>query len=333
MDIIYTNTDFEAMGVLNAESIDISIGGDADEFEIIQDVRNATLEKGALIYAADTEWGGIVRHCKTKPTNNSLRKVVFTGPTFSGMLAERIVVPPSGQTHYHLQGEANSAIGSLLSYLDLDDLFAASEEASGITLDVDMDRFCNAFEGLRKALATSNARICIYYDHTTHKVRVGAAAQKTSTLSSENSPVEIAIQTSVNHLVCAGTGELLERVVVHLYANSQGAISQKQTLFGLDRIDAFYENTNAELDELIESGTEKFEELIEDESSASISFNDALEDVYALDQVIVCYDSDLGLKATTSIAKKVFVFTSDSDETFRYESADAVRISGSNTGK
>lgn len=67
---------------------------------------------------------------------------------------------------------------------------------------------------------------------------------------------------NVNHLVCLGKGELTERVVIDLYCDSNGNISQTQTFSGVDEITAVYENTSDEADQLLQDGINHFKEII-----------------------------------------------------------------------
>ena len=66
----------------------------------------------------------------------------------------------------------------------------------------------------------------------------------------------------MNHLICLGSGQLEERLVVHLYADTNGTISQTQTQFGIDEICATYEYSTIETEEeLIQEGIGRFESL------------------------------------------------------------------------
>ena len=98
MEFIYTDAQRVPVGVLGFESVDISIGDSGNEIEVVQESRSATLKEGSLVFALGTEWGGLVRHRDTKPSSDGTRKVTFTGPTWTGLLAERVVVPQQAKT-------------------------------------------------------------------------------------------------------------------------------------------------------------------------------------------------------------------------------------------
>lgn len=69
-------------------------------------------------------------------------------------------------------------------------------------------------------------------------------------------------RAGVNHLICLGTGELAERQVIHLYADTSYTISKTQTIFGVDEVAAVYDYSSAEsLEELEKGGIQRLREL------------------------------------------------------------------------
>lgn len=66
----------------------------------------------------------------------------------------------------------------------------------------------------------------------------------------------------VNHLICLGGGELAERTVIHLYADSSGNIVDAPYYTGRSEITEIYDYGNVESDEELRSqGVEKLKEL------------------------------------------------------------------------
>ena len=108
----------------------------------------------------------------------------------------------------------------------------------------------------------------------------------------------------MNHLICLGSGQLEERLVVHLYADAEGNISRTQTQFGLDEVASIYEYSNVSTEEeLVESGTDKFKSLLaSDEISIDI---DTDADTYDVGDVVGSYDYITGLSASAKVAKKI----------------------------
>ena len=59
----------------------------------------------------------------------------------------------------------------------------------------------------------------------------------------------------INHLVCAGEGEGIDRKILHLYVQKDGSIGQTQYYNGLDEREALYSYTSVEDDaKLLEEG-------------------------------------------------------------------------------
>jgi hypothetical protein len=73
----------------------------------------------------------------------------------------------------------------------------------------------------------------------------------------------------VNHLVCLGTGELKDRIVIDLYADEEGNISESQTITGIDEITEIYDSSGAERETLLESGKDRLKELLNKKSFTS----------------------------------------------------------------
>lgn len=330
MNVAYTNDSLSAVGFISFVGFDTSIGDSGNQVQLkLHSDQKTELAKGSLIWSPGTEYGGIVQDIQSKIETDGQRYVYYSGPSWSGRLSQRIVCPPSGKDHYTLDGEANEELNALMEYLGLDYLFQAPEGNSGITLDTDLDRFADGYSALRKAAAENDCRLSMKYDNTAKKVIIQFVPREThGNYTSDNSPISVTVGSPVNHLVCAGTGELQNRVVVHLYIDKNGNVSQKQYYKGADEISTLYENTSADKDKLIEEGTKKLIEY-QEVNQVEISVEDGSEDLYPLDDVIVGFDPVTGIKASSTIAKKVVSVDYQGFESYRYEAAEAGSTSGS----
>lgn len=330
MNVAYTNDSLSAVGFISFVGFDTSIGDSGNQVQLkLHSDQKTELAKGSLIWSPGTEYGGIVQDIQSKIETDGQRYVYYSGPSWSGRLSQRIVCPPSGKDHYTLDGEANEELNALMEYLGLDYLFQAPEGNSGITLDTDLDRFADGYSALRKAAAENDCRLSMKYDNTAKKVIIQFVPREThGNYTSDNSPISVTVGSPVNHLVCAGTGELQNRVVVHLYIDKNGNVSQKQYYKGADEISTLYENTSADKDKLIEEGTKKLLEY-QEVNQVEISVEDGSEDLYQLDDVIVGFDPVTGIKASSTIAKKVVSVDAQGFESYRYEAAEAGSTSGS----
>lgn len=329
MNVAYTNDSLSAVGFISFVGFDTSIGDSGNQVQLkLHSSQKTELAKGSLIWSPGTEYGGIIQDIQSKLETDGQRYVYYSGPSWSGRLSQRIVCPPTGKDHYTLEGEANEALNTLMEYLGLDYLFQAPEENSGITLNTDLDRFADGYSALRKAAAENDCRLSMAYDNAAKKVIILFVKREThGNYTSDNSPISVTVGSPVNHLVCAGTGELQNRVVVHLYIDNNGNVSQAPYYTRADEITALYENTSADKDKLIEEGTKKLLEY-QEVNQVEISVEDGSEDLYQLDDVIVGFDPVTGIKASSTIAKKVVSVDAQGFESYRYEAAD-VGSSGS----
>lgn len=251
--LIYTNASFDDIGAIQSFSMDLAFGADEQDFEI--EFTRPTLTGGELLYIDGTEYGGIVDSVTHSTETDS---VIYAGRTWHGMLAGKIVKPPANANYYTLSGDANTCIASLLTKVGLTDVLTARSSSAGISINYQFDRFCNAYDGLLKMLASANAVLRIErHDGITE---LWAEPRTTITDEADSDLMDFAITDShrvPNHLVCAGEGELQERVVVDLYADSSGNVSQTQTLTGVNEIAVLYNYNNADTTELVKEGTKE----------------------------------------------------------------------------
>ncbi len=260
MDMVYTDAEGIEIGLLQAFKLDLAYGEDENSFKL-RIPYGTPIESGSRCYIDDTEWGGIVRGFREDTTGN-VSELYAIGQTWHGILAETIVCPPTGSTHVVLKGDANACIASLLKLTGMDAVFDARTAPSGITLDCQLDRFCTFYGGLKEKLADAGAKLkiakepgcrpCLYamaiddYSDGERALKVGYVAEHV---------------LPINHLVCTGEGEMDERIVVHLYADAKGNVSQTQTLFGLNERTERYDYTSADEAGLITGGTKRLAEL------------------------------------------------------------------------
>ena len=137
------------------------------------------------------------------------------------------------------------------------------------------------------------------------------------------------VHRCVNHLVCAGTGELEDRAVVHFFADAAGNVSHTQTLFGVDEIAALYDYSNADAEKLEEEGRKKLKEM---QTAGSVEV-DAHDDMDVdVGDVISARDNAHGRTVTATVAKKV-VKVSRGVATFSYEVGSETTTRTSSSGR
>ena len=305
MDLIYTNPAREDLGVLQEYDLDLAFGADENNFECTVSTSGHCCEAGSLLYIEGTEYGGIVDSIES---NTETNEVTYKGRTWHGILNSKVIEPDAGAAYLVLSGEANSVIGSLLTRLGLSDLFEASAEASGLTIkNYTMNRYISGYDGIMKMLNVVGGKLKVFFNG--NKVVLSAKEVYDYTQDEEFDAEQVPFKAKrsykgVNHLICLGSGQLAERLVVHLYADTEGNISRTQTQTGIDEVSAIYEYSSVSDEaELIASGTDEFKSLLaSDEISIEI---DTDSDIYDVGDVVGSYDRITGLSASAKIAKKI----------------------------
>lgn len=217
-----------------------------------------------------------------------------------------------------ISGDANACIEYILNRIGLPSaLFVPVTEESGVMVEkYQFTRYTDAYTGLCDMLASVGMRLSIVHENGVVSLSAVPAIDYSQTQEFESAliPYETkAYLNKPNHLVCLGGGELENRMVVHLYMDADGNISQTPTFTGLDDYTAVYDYPNAaggedvteeeQVAELIKSGTEKFLEL-QTADEIDIDF-DIAEDAYYIGDTIGTYDDLTGLYVAAAIHKKI----------------------------
>ena len=325
--LIYTNTSHVDVGAIQTFEMDLAFGADEQDFEIA--FSKPELSGGELLYIDGTEYGGVVDSVTHSTETDS---AIYKGRTWHGMLAGKIVKPASGSDYYTLSGDANSCIASLLTKVGLSSILTARSSSAGITVNYQFERFCNAYDGLLKMLASANAILRIErHDGITE---LWAETRTTITDEADSDLMDFAVTDNhrvPNHLVCAGEGELKDRVVVDLYADASGNVSQSQSLTGVDEIAVLYNYNNADSAELIAEGTKELQSY-QQGGGADLQVN-SKGDWHVGDKIQV-RDNRSGTVITSVIAKKI-VKVKDGVLSVDYEvgTASAQSYGGGATGE
>lgn len=304
-DLIYMNSDREDIGVLHNYELDIAVGADENDFECKVSSKNHCCEEGFYIYAEGTEYGGIVDSITSDTVN---AEVTYSGRTWHGILNSKIIEPDSGEAYLTLSGDAHEVIDSLLTRLNLTDLFEVDSTLSGVAIqNYKMNRYIAGYDGIVKMLNSVGAKLRVIFNGS--KVVLSATGKHDFTKDEEfdSDLVDFRMKKkfkTVNHLICLGTGELENRLVVRLYVDSDGNISQEQTQTGLDEYTAVYDYPVAESEEeLVASGKDLLKTLWE-QTELSVSFN-ADTDNYEVGDIVGATDNVTRLSVASVITKKV----------------------------
>ncbi|NPD33108.1 hypothetical protein HLV35_07555 [Eggerthellaceae bacterium zg-997] len=297
--LIITSRDGADLCAVDDFDLDMEIGDARNDFELR--VRGRLLDGGELVAIEGTEYGGTVDRVTYDSRGGAC---VAEGRTWHGILATRILCPPTGQSHLVAHGDANAALAALLRSVGLDDVMSARAAPSGVSVDgYRFDRFADAYTGIRSMLAASGAKLRISRDQGRTELwaeparSVSGDAEAMSFTATDNA-------RCVNHLVCMGEGEMEARAVVHLYADAQGNVSSRQSLFGLDEVSMRYDYHGADAAKLVEDGTKKLREL-QSQGEVAATIDATGGRAWNVGDVVEATDSRTGRTVTATVGAAV----------------------------
>lgn len=287
VETVYTDEARKELGTIPDSRLSVAYGSDDNDWEMtVRD--DVSVPYNGLVCArirrdgklVGTEYGGI-RKTKNPHWDDSLGCYVVTygGPSWHGMLDRKVVSPPSGQEYLHVTGDANAAISTVLAALGLTDMFAASTDASGITVSHDF-RYVSGYKGLTAMLSEVGAKLKMSFDGSKVVLWAEAIHDYSADEEFDQSQVELDVKIDgnpVNHLVANGTGEGTDRIHVDLYMDAAGNVSETQSLFGADENAEVYDYTTADRDTLIEDGTKRLEDYWDAATTIGVTVDAAQE--------------------------------------------------------
>lgn len=174
-------------------------------------------------------------------------------------MTKKIIQPLSGQDYATASGELNSIIKSKVE-AEFPGLFYGVTADTGVVVNnYQYDRYCTLHTGLVKMLKSVGYRLDIRYQEGDVGMAgyVKVSAVPINDLSSEyeltnDNNMNFTTDDNrrgINHLICLGKGDLKDRLIIHLYTDQNGTISQTQQYFkGAEEIVAIYDSSGSERD-------------------------------------------------------------------------------------
>ena len=332
--LVYTDASGVDAGSVGDFELDMEFGTDALPCDFEATFAGPRLKGGELVYIDATEYGGVVDQVETLSTSEA---ATYRGRTWHGVLACKVISPDSGKDYYTLSGDLNACIRTVVSRLGLTGLFRGRAGSCGISVtNYQFERYVDAYKGLCALCASKGAvlRMAHAADTSGGRVELWAEARRTAGDDECDSDVmEVGITENhrvVNHLVCLGEGELKDRVVVHLYADAKGNVSQRQSLFGVDEVAEVYDYSGADREALVERGTERLKEY-QVAGSATADAVDAASYDWHVGDLLSAADMAHNREVTAPVVGKV-VKVSAGVLTVDYEVGDATGAVGSVMG-
>ncbi len=248
MDLIYTDENNNDLGVIKNYKLDLAYGKDENDFELEIDLQEHCSGINSRIYiqtsdngrVTGSEYGGIIDNIEVDADNE---RIVYSGRTWHGILANKIIQPENNRDYYTVTGDANAIVADLIADFELADVFEASKEVSDVeVLSYDF-RYIDMYTGLLAMLDEYNGKL-IFKRNRNGKVEISVVANRNYASEDEfyNSEFSFVIKRAgnpTNHMICLGAGDMKERRVIHLFANENNAI-EPYTITEEPKIDSDY---------------------------------------------------------------------------------------------
>ena len=326
MVLVVADTKLGNVSEIEDFTLDVAFGADENALTLTVEEKSAPAA-GQLVYIDATEYGGVIDQVKRGSGRGATGTVECKGRTWHGILAGRRLSPDSGSGYLTVNGKAGDVLTSLIARMGLESLFKAASDDS--TVSYTFERFCDGYSGLM-ALAKANGRkLSMRRMDGYIELSMPPIVDYANKVDSDLLDFTItSVHRCVNHLLCAGTGQLANRAIVHFYADENGNVSHKQTLFGIDEICALYDYSNASASELETEGKKK---LLEYQTSGTVEV-DAHEDMDVdVGDIISARDNSTGTTVTATVSKKV-VKVERGVATYSYEVGSDTTTKTSSTG-
>jgi hypothetical protein len=310
---------------LRYKEYDFEIGNETSDFMISQLIPDwQDIPDNARIYIPNTEYGGIYKRLET---DTKVGTISVGGYTWRGMMRNKIISPPPGEDYATDMGDINTIIDRRVREAFGGVFVGGAPCGVSARGEFQYNRYCTLYDGLTKMLASVGYKMDIRYNVRLKRVVVTAVPiidhSERIEFSSDVSAhyYMLADKAGVNHLICLGNGELRNRIVVHLYADAKGRISQNQTFFGSDEIAQIYDYAGADRLQLIESGTQQLETLL-----ATNQFSLDVEGMtLEIGDIVGGKDYVSGTTMKASIVGKIHK-SADGVETTEYTISDNVEV-------
>ena len=293
--------------------LDIAFGSDENALKLETRAGDVP-EEGQFVFIDGTEYGGVVDQASYEAGREASGSILCRGRTWHGILAGKRLLPDLGSGYLSVSGKADDVLASLIERMGLSGLFSVASDDTSVSYT--FDRFVDGYSGL-KAMAKANGRkVVMRRKGGKVEISLPPVVDYANKVDSDLLDFTLtSVHRCINHLVCAGTGELENRAVVHFYADTAGNVSHTQSLFGVDEICALYDYSNADEAKLEEEGGKKLREY-QTRGSVEVDAHDDID--VDVGDIISARDNAHGKTVSATVVKKI-VQVSHGVATYRYE--------------
>lgn len=280
---------------------DCAWGSGENDFELTLYDGTVLPDRG-LVYVDGTEVGGIVDHMKDE-LSDGVSVVTYSGRSWHGMLAGKVLQPDSGQDYLKVSGPVNQVLSNLLVRIGLSDVFKVRADSTKTIPTFQFDRYCTAYDGIRRMLAANDLKLMFQEVDGTIWMYAQPIVDHNDTVDSDLIDFSITKDyRRTNHMIGLGKGDLKNRLVIHYYADASGKVSSACTFKGRDEIAAVYDYSSAEKDELDKQTKKQLQDL-QGAGAVDVTVHDGLS-LDVGDRVAGC-DHVTGLTVTAVVLKKI----------------------------
>lgn len=317
-DVLYADPYLHELGYLRFAEGDFSIGKE-NTFSL-KVPTNIGLDDGHYLMIEGTQYGGIIEDPDIDTTKDYY---VAAGRTWHGLLETTMIVADSGKTHLVVNGDANDVLGMLIKRQGLDYCMAGSNEASGIMIsNYQFERWVYGYTGIRAMLKSVGAKLMFSYSSELRRAIAYAVPREEyidDGIDGDKVNFKISRRRVVNHIMGLGKGEGLNRIVVNRYADDNGNISSKQTLFGSKYKGERYDSPNSELADLTEGVEKRLREAQAKKYTCSLIEINA--EKYDIDDIVGGTSTKHNVSVVTTIAQKICTINSRGKMKFQTKTA------------
>ena len=281
--------------------LDCAWGSGENDFELTLYDGTVLPDRG-LVYVDGTEVGGIVDHMKDE-LSDGVSVVTYSGRSWHGMLAGKVLQPDSGQDYLKVSGPVNQVLSNLLARIGLSDVFKVRADSTKTIPTFRFDRYCTAYDGIRRMLAANDLRLMFQEVDGTIWMYAMPVVAHDDTVDSDL--VDFSITKDyrrTNHMIGLGKGDLRNRLVVHYYADGSGKVSNTRTFDGRDEIAAVYDYSSAEKNELDKQTKKQLQDL-QGAGAVDVTVHDGLS--LDVGDRVAGRDHVTGLTVTAIVLKKI----------------------------
>lgn len=274
---------------------------------IVRDASAPLPEAAWRVYADGTEMGGRVERFELK-TGRSSSELHWTGSTWSGVLAKRLLWPDAGQDYLTLAGDANAVLRQAVARLGLGSFFSVPERDAGVAVSYRCSRDTpDAWTNLRLALRSAGLRLDAKWVDGVCRLQAAKVTDWRGRVDSDLVDFDLSSDLLVtNHLKAAGKGDLASRQVVDVYADSKGNVGTSKAMAGVFELEEYYDANNSEGDDLRDQAVSRLKDM-KAEGGVKVTVGEGVE--FGLGDVVEARHYSPNVTVSVEISSRVTTAT------------------------